>query len=506
MVARQGSRLTDGQGVAVHIAVDAGAQILLAAAAADGLFHGILHVALPEQAHLAAMSVAPVVILGFHVGQICYEPVLAAVGQIALPERLLYPRRVGRQLGHGLAVVAAEPGVHDLVEILRIANPAALVDVVAQSRGDELVFVGIVALHQELGHGVAHGRVFNMLAQRPPAVIVELFELLLRALEEGHVLLHPLPCLGVGNGLHDVLVFHLVEVVHVVLVVLGLEEGGGAVGVGRRCGDVADGEGRIVAQLAGVLQRAKPVGIGVNGGEVALHTGAEHHALDALYRCVENALAGLLAVDEDFYHAVGDAQVALEVVGAAGLVLQHVAVAGTALTAHHAVLGELQSRAAGAVLVEKLYLQQAAVVLRGFHVEGHRQVFRSRYLALHAGIVERVVVGQTEPLAFERHGGALRTVDVPRLQVGQLADVELRAVGMAERLGLHRHGDVAHPHVFLVHGVGNPQVAVGRCAVAFQDAARVLRSAALVVAAVAQGRHLAVHEVERGVLQTVFRQ
>ena len=71
---------------------------------------------------------------------------------------------------------------------------------------------------------------------------------------------------------------------------------------------------------------------------------------------------------------------------------------------------------------------------------------------------------------------------------------------------LHRHRYARHPHVLLVVTVGYPQVAVGRCSVALQYAACVLRAETLVQAIMTLGRHLTVHKVERGIFQSVAAQ
>ena len=62
------------------------------------------------------------------------------------------------------------------------------------------------------------------------------------------------------------------------------------------------------------------------------------------------------------------------------------------------------------------------------------------------------------------------------------------------------------PHVLLAYAEAHPQVSVGRRAVALLDAARILRTEGLVVARIAHGGHIAVDEVERGVLQSVTAQ
>mgnify|MGYP001039705850 CR=1 FL=1 len=92
------------------------------------------------------------------------------------------------------------PGIQDAVEILAIADPTTLVDMMTHSRGDEIVLVGIAARHEKLGHRIAYRCIFDMLAERPPAEIIHLLEVTLRTVEEGHILLHPVPCLRIRNG------------------------------------------------------------------------------------------------------------------------------------------------------------------------------------------------------------------------------------------------------------------------------------------------------------------
>ncbi len=86
----------------------------------------------------------------------------------------------------------------------------------ADGAGNEIVLVGVTALHEELGHAVAHRRALDVLAQRPPAVVVHLAHLLVGAVEERDVFFHPLRGLSVGNGGDDILVLHCIEVFSVV--------------------------------------------------------------------------------------------------------------------------------------------------------------------------------------------------------------------------------------------------------------------------------------------------
>ena len=117
------------------------------------------------------------------------------------------------------------PGVHNLVEVRAVAQPAAFMDMMTYTRGDELVFIGIVAIDKKLRHGIAHGCLFDMLPKRPPAVVPHLLEVLVWTVEERYVLRHPFPGLAIRNGLYNVLILHGVEIIDIVLVVGGTEKG-----------------------------------------------------------------------------------------------------------------------------------------------------------------------------------------------------------------------------------------------------------------------------------------
>ena len=84
--------------------------------------------------------------------------------------------------------------------------------------------------------------------------------------------------------------------------------------------------------------------------------------------------------------------------------------------------------------------------------------------------------------------------------------MELRAVCMAMGISLDGYGDVGHPHIFLIHGIRHPEVAVLGHAVTLLDAPYILRTIALVVATIAHGRHFALYEVQRGVFVAVLTQ
>lgn len=151
------------------------------------------------------MGGLPVVVLPLQRGQHGDNPVLATIRQITLPQGVGYPRRIVAEFLHRLAVVSLVPGVHSLVQINRVAQPARLMNVMAYTRGDEVILVSIASVDQEFGHGITHGGPLDMLAQRPPTEVPEFFKVLLRTLEEGDVLYHPLPTIFVGNSLLNAL-------------------------------------------------------------------------------------------------------------------------------------------------------------------------------------------------------------------------------------------------------------------------------------------------------------
>ena len=73
----------------------------------------------------------PVTELLFQVGQHRYNPVLTAVHLIASPQGVGNPRGVVMEFLHGLALIALEPGMHDLVEVFRVTDPPALMDMMS---------------------------------------------------------------------------------------------------------------------------------------------------------------------------------------------------------------------------------------------------------------------------------------------------------------------------------------------------------------------------------------
>ena len=136
-----------------------------------------------------------------------------------------HPRRVVGNLLHRLSLVALVPGVHDLVEPHGVAQPTAFVDMMSYTRGNEVVLVSIASVHEELRHSIAYRSGLDVFSECPPTEVPHFFEILVRTVEERHIMRHPIPRLCIGDGLHDVLILHRVEIVHVVLVIVILQNG-----------------------------------------------------------------------------------------------------------------------------------------------------------------------------------------------------------------------------------------------------------------------------------------
>ena len=124
---------------------------------------------------------------------------------------------------HSLAVVSMIPGVENLVDVCRVAQPSCLHHMMANGTSNEVVTVGIGTLHEKLRHAVTHRGALDMLAQSPPTVVIHLTEIILRTVEERHVLAHPFRRLTVRDCVGYVLVLHIVEVVNIVFVVVELQ-------------------------------------------------------------------------------------------------------------------------------------------------------------------------------------------------------------------------------------------------------------------------------------------
>ena len=155
-----------------------------------------------------------------------------------------YPGGVVGELLHRLTVIAVVPGIDNLVEVGGITQPATFMDMVAHTRRNEIILVGIAPIDKKLCHGITDGCLLDMFSKRPPAEIPQFLEAAVWAIEERYVLFHPLPRLTVRNGLHNGFIFHRVEVIDVVLVVIVFQDSRSAQRFSFGFGDeVCNGEG-----------------------------------------------------------------------------------------------------------------------------------------------------------------------------------------------------------------------------------------------------------------------
>src|SRR5690606_20743735 len=113
--------------------------ILIPAGAADGLFHAILHIMLPEHAVGQAPLLFPqTVILIQRVQQADHK---AAVGvyQVTVIDGVCYPAAELVEAGALLVLVLFQPVADILVYILRIAQPPAFIDMMAQRAAQGII-------------------------------------------------------------------------------------------------------------------------------------------------------------------------------------------------------------------------------------------------------------------------------------------------------------------------------------------------------------------------------
>ena len=121
----------DGAGVAIHVTVDGGAL----AAAADRDLHAVAIVDLPEQPVRAEPALFPFPIVRDEVGEKIDGKGGVTCNQRALMDRIRGPEAVSARIG-----ALAEPEERVIVQILRIADPAALAVMVAGRAVDGVVF------------------------------------------------------------------------------------------------------------------------------------------------------------------------------------------------------------------------------------------------------------------------------------------------------------------------------------------------------------------------------
>ena len=90
----------------------------------------------------------------------------------------------------------------------------------AQGAIDGIINAAVFDLWKELGNDKSNRRLLNMLPKRPPAIIINLLKILIRAFKKRDILRHPKPAFRIGNGIDDVFTVRLVESIHIMLKML----------------------------------------------------------------------------------------------------------------------------------------------------------------------------------------------------------------------------------------------------------------------------------------------
>ncbi len=185
--------------------------------AVDGILHGVLCLELPIIAVEGAPVFFPLLIIADKIAEHANEKILVLVDQKSLICRPGGPTAVFMFVVR-LAVRAAEP-IHQVsVQVALVVNPPALADMMPNGATDR-VLVG-----EKLGYGHVVGHLLDVLAIGPPAIIIDFLDVLVRALKQWNILLHPFPGLRIGNEVDHVLIFHDVEVVNVMLEIIGFQD------------------------------------------------------------------------------------------------------------------------------------------------------------------------------------------------------------------------------------------------------------------------------------------
>ena len=349
-----------------------------------------------------------------------------------------------------------------------------------------------------------------MLAQRPPAVVEELLEIVLRALEQGNILLHPGRRCAVGNGLHDIFVLHGVETLGIVGEVGIVQHCGRAIYVARNTLERSDAVRSLGISLVAARQIVELVSPRIDGRVVAACSGAEYDALDRLHRSKQHAGRGLFTINIDRRIAILERDIDLHVVDLPRLVVYDTAVAGTALRAHLALVGQVDAGTSRALVIDKLDLEMTTVGLLGHQVELDRQLARMGNLSLDLGIKEGIFILECEPraalLLVERNGCPDARIEVPHGQLRELLELREILVGMGRSLLLYGDRNAADPHILLIDAVGDPQIAILGHTVALLNTAHILRAKRLILTGIAHRGHLAVDQIQGRVFQTILRE
>ena len=113
----------------------------------------------------------------------------------------------------------------------------------ADGAGDEVVTVGIGPWYEKLCHAIAHGSALDVFAKGPPAIIIDLAEVVVGAVEQRDVPSHPTRGFCIRDGGYDVFVLHRIEMLGIMGEVVVPQDGSRGIGIERTGGDTCNTEG-----------------------------------------------------------------------------------------------------------------------------------------------------------------------------------------------------------------------------------------------------------------------
>ena len=375
-------------GIAIHITVNSGTGILLTTASADGFFHAILHISLPVKSIGQAVCLFPTGIFRFQVFYHIQQKLLVSIDHVTSQYRIRIPRAELSHFSHRASFVTPIPSMDNLIQVFRITQPAALINMMADGTSYQIVFIGIRTVYQKFGHTIAHRSFLDVLAQRPPTIIIHFLEVLLRALEKRNVFFHPLRCAGIGNSLGYILILHAVEIIHIGLEILIFQESRTGILISRSRLEMSYTIGAQRFLLTCIRQNTIPVCRGIHRRISPLRSGAEHHSLDGRNGRKEHTLPHFLSIHIDNYHAVGNRKLHFYLIRLARFILQQITKPRTSFGTEKSIGSQFQTGTGNAVFIQKFYLQKSFIVLFRHQFERYFQFFCSRYLTLHTGIIE----------------------------------------------------------------------------------------------------------------------
>ena len=296
-----------------------------------------------------------------------------------------------------------------------------------------------------------------MLAQRPPAIVVHLLEVLLRTVEQRDILSHPFRRLRIRDGRDDILVFHRIEIVGIVGIVVIVEDGSNAA-VYSTGNNIRNGEGSLLVTLVSTRHIEVLIGRCVDIGLVERHSRTEHDTTDALHRRVKLSLAGFLAVQVIDGPVQRDRKYRLDMIGRPCLItLEQGTVSGTALHTDNTRRVHDNTGTHIPCIIHELNIQLPIGILGRFHVKLHFQFLGIGNQALCFRIVVGITVAQLQPRSLKGNGSPLWGVNVPVSQFRQLSPF-VEGCRMRGCLHPYRHGNTTHPHILLIIGISDPKV------------------------------------------------